>query len=146
METKTNTAGPQQIPVILASATPALESLQMAESGIYRKLVLPARFGGAELPAIRTVNLTEERPERGRWLAPRMIEALRSLSLPGALEQVVESGGAIPSASIAVAAKTAAGDHPTAFVCIGTQCSAPIIDPDTLTKELHRARSASRGS
>jgi len=64
------------IPVVLSSATPALESLQMAESGVYEKLVLPSRFGGAELPEIRTVNLTEERPERGRWLAPRVIEAL----------------------------------------------------------------------
>jgi primosomal protein N' (replication factor Y) len=65
------------IPVILASATPALESLQMAESGVYEKLVLPARFGGAELPSIDTLNLTEERPERGRWLAPRLVAALR---------------------------------------------------------------------
>lgn len=64
------------IPVVLSSATPALESLQMAESGVYERLVLPSRFGGAELPEIRTVNLTEERPARGRWLAPRVIEAL----------------------------------------------------------------------
>jgi len=65
------------VPVILASATPALESLQMAESGVYEKLVLPVRFGGAELPSIDTVNLTEEKPERGRWLAPRLVAALR---------------------------------------------------------------------
>ena len=65
------------IPVILASATPALESLQMAEAGVYEKLVLPARFGDAELPAIHTVNLTDERPGHGRWLAPRLVEALR---------------------------------------------------------------------
>ncbi|KRA84662.1 primosomal protein N' [Altererythrobacter sp. Root672] len=65
------------IPVILASATPALESLQMAQSGIYEKLVLPARFGGAELPSIDTINLTEEKPERGRWLSPRLVAALK---------------------------------------------------------------------
>lgn len=65
------------IPVILSSATPALESLQMAESGVYEKLVLPSRFGGAQLPSIETINLTEEKPERGRWLAPRLVEALR---------------------------------------------------------------------
>ena len=64
------------IPVVLASATPALESLQMAESGVYEKLVLPARYG-AELPAIDTVNLTEEKPPHGRWLAPRLVEGLR---------------------------------------------------------------------
>src|SRR5690606_16388375 len=71
------------IPVVLSSATPALESLQMAESGVYEKLVLPSRFGGAELPEIRTVNLTEERPERGRWLAPRVIEALHERPAKG---------------------------------------------------------------
>ncbi|WFL76524.1 primosomal protein N' [Altererythrobacter arenosus] len=63
-------------PVVLASATPALESLQMAESGIYEKLDLPSRFGGAELPSIDTVDLTEEKPGSGRWLAPRLVEAL----------------------------------------------------------------------
>jgi len=66
----------ESIPVVLASATPALESLQMAESGVYEKLVLPSRFG-AEMPSIDTLNLTEEKPERGRWLAPRLVEALR---------------------------------------------------------------------
>ena len=64
------------IPVVLASATPALESLQMAESGVYEKLVLPSRFG-AEMPQVQIVNLTEEKPERGRWLAPRLVEGLR---------------------------------------------------------------------
>jgi primosomal protein N' (replication factor Y) len=63
-------------PVVLASATPALESLQMAESGIYEKLDLPSRFGGAELPHIDTIDLTEEKPGAGRWLAPRLVQAL----------------------------------------------------------------------
>ncbi|GMN12692.1 primosomal protein N' [Altererythrobacter sp. MTPC7] len=66
----------EQIPVVLASATPALESLQMAESGIYRKLELPSRFGGAELPDIQLLDLTQEKPERGRWLAPRLADAV----------------------------------------------------------------------
>ncbi len=67
----------EDIPVVLASATPALESLQMAESGIYEKLDLPSRFGGAELPGIDIVNLTQEKPGRGRWLAPRVVEGLQ---------------------------------------------------------------------
>jgi primosomal protein N' (replication factor Y) len=67
----------ERIPVILSSATPALESLQMANSGVYEKLVLPSRFGGAELPEIDTIDLTEEKPARGRWLAPRLVEALQ---------------------------------------------------------------------
>ena len=67
----------ERVPVVLASATPALESLQMAEAGRYRRLVLPSRFGGASLPAIEVINLTEMQPERGRWLAPPLVEALK---------------------------------------------------------------------
>ncbi len=66
----------EKVPVILASATPALESLQMAESGIYRKVELPSRFGGAELPAIDTIDLTEEKPPRGMWLAQRLVDGI----------------------------------------------------------------------
>lgn len=67
----------EKIPVVLASATPALESLQMAESGIYERLELPSRFGGATMPSITALNLTESPPERGRWLAPELVEALK---------------------------------------------------------------------
>ena len=66
----------ERIPVVLASATPALESLHMAEVGTYRKLDLPSRFGGASLPTIRLLDLTEEPPERGRWLAPSLAREL----------------------------------------------------------------------
>ena len=66
----------EEIPVVLASATPALESLAMVESGTYAKLDLPSRFGGAAMPTIRTVNLTEHVPGRGSWLAPPLVEAL----------------------------------------------------------------------
>jgi len=67
----------EAIPVILASATPALESMQLAEAGVYEKIDLPDRFGGATLPAISIVDLRTEQPERGRWLAPRLVEEMR---------------------------------------------------------------------
>jgi primosomal protein N' (replication factor Y) len=65
------------VPVILASATPALESLQMAEAGRYERVVLPDRFGGASLPDIAVVDLREQQPPRGHWLAPSLVEALK---------------------------------------------------------------------
>ena len=68
----------EAVPVILASATPALESLQLAEAGVYTKIDLPARFGGAQLPAVSIVDLRAEVPERGRWLAPRLVTELRA--------------------------------------------------------------------
>ncbi|MDT8280717.1 MAG: primosomal protein N', partial [Erythrobacter sp.] len=65
------------VPVILASATPALESQHMASTGRYERLVLPSRFGGAGLPDIRILDLREQAPERGHWLAPPLVEGLR---------------------------------------------------------------------
>ncbi len=67
----------EQIPVILASATPALESMHLADTGVYRRIDLPARFGGATLPEISIVDLRAEQPERGRWLAPRLVAEMR---------------------------------------------------------------------
>ncbi|MBC2664981.1 primosomal protein N' [Novosphingobium flavum] len=71
------------IPVVLASATPALESMQLAEAGVYRKIALPARFGGAELPAIEVVDLRIEQPERQHWLSPRLVKAMKDRLLKG---------------------------------------------------------------
>jgi primosomal protein N' (replication factor Y) len=67
----------EKVPVVLASATPALESLQLAEAGIYTKVDLPGRFGGASLPDVSIVDLRKEEPDRGRWLAPRLVELLQ---------------------------------------------------------------------
>ena len=66
----------EDIPVVLASATPALESLHMAQVGTYELMELPSRFGGAQLPDIKLVDLTEEKPAAGRWLSAPIIHAL----------------------------------------------------------------------
>lgn len=68
----------EAIPVVLASATPALESMQLAEAGVYRKIDLPSRFGGAQLPDIKILDLRQEAPERGKWLAPRLVEEMKA--------------------------------------------------------------------
>jgi primosomal protein N' (replication factor Y) (superfamily II helicase) len=68
----------ENIPVILASATPALETRHMAEIGLYREVKLPARFGGAELPELAAVDLIQDPPPRGRWLAPTLVRELEA--------------------------------------------------------------------
>ncbi len=67
----------ESVPVVLVSATPALESLFMANQGTYQRLELPSRFGGACLPRIALVDLTREKPRSQRWLAAPLIEALK---------------------------------------------------------------------
>ncbi len=64
-------------PAVLASATPSLESIWNVEAGRYRHLVLPSRHGGASMPAISLVDLREEAPERGDFLSPVVIAAIR---------------------------------------------------------------------
>lgn len=66
----------EECPVILASATPAIETRQQVEIGRYAELKLPGRWGAAELPAIQAIDLLQEPPERGRWIAPRLVKAL----------------------------------------------------------------------
>ena len=63
-------------PVVLASATPSIESHVNARTGKYRHLVLPGRFSGTELPEITAIDLRTEQPDKGRWLSPRLVDAM----------------------------------------------------------------------
>lgn len=56
--------------VILASATPSVESRVNAEQGRYRHVRLPDRFGGAVLPDLSAIDLRRHAPPRGRWISP----------------------------------------------------------------------------
>ncbi len=63
---------------ILVSATPSLETLANADAGRYRRLTLTTRHGGARLPAVAAIDMRTDRPERGRFLAPGLIAAIRA--------------------------------------------------------------------
>jgi primosomal protein N' (replication factor Y) len=65
-------------PVILASATPAIETRQQVATGRYAELKLPGRFGVAEMPTIEPIDLIKDPPERGRWLAPKLVKAMQA--------------------------------------------------------------------
>jgi primosomal protein N' (replication factor Y) len=60
-------------PVVLASATPSIESRVNAEQGRYQRLVLPARFGEAPLPDIRAIDMRRSPPARGNFLSPALL-------------------------------------------------------------------------
>ena len=66
----------EDVPVILASATPAIESRHMAEIGTYKEVLLPNRYGGARLPDMAALDMLQDPPPRGRWLAPALVRAL----------------------------------------------------------------------
>jgi primosomal protein N' (replication factor Y) len=59
--------------VVLASATPSIESRVNVERGRYRHVRLPERFGGRSMPQIRAVDLRREQIPKGRWLSPTLV-------------------------------------------------------------------------
>ncbi len=63
-------------PVVLASATPAIETRQQVALGHYKELKLPGRYGAAQMPEITAIDLLSEQPPRGRWLAPTLVTAM----------------------------------------------------------------------
>ena len=58
--------------VVLASATPSLESWANAEAGKYARLELTARFGAAELPVMRAIDMRAEALPGNRWISPSL--------------------------------------------------------------------------
>jgi primosomal protein N' (replication factor Y) len=66
-----------QVPVVLCSATPSVETEVNARKGRYQRIALPTRFGGQHLPSIEAIDLKAEGPPRNRFVAPRLAEAVK---------------------------------------------------------------------
>ncbi|QYE36700.1 primosomal protein N' [Polymorphobacter sp. PAMC 29334] len=71
------------IAVVLATATPAIETRVQVARGRYTELKLPTRFGGAQLPRVETIDLRTNPPPRGNWLSPPLVHALRETFVAG---------------------------------------------------------------
>lgn len=69
--------------VILASATPSLETLVNAQLGRYAHVKLAARHGVAELPDVELVDLKDSPPEKGKWLSPKLVRGAAEALLRG---------------------------------------------------------------
>lgn len=69
-----------RVPVVLASATPSLETVLNAESGRYDKLHLPERHAGAQMPDVAVIDMRKTPPVKGEWgrswLAPPLVAAV----------------------------------------------------------------------
>jgi len=64
--------------VILASATPSLESWTNAEAGKYQRVTLNARFGASQMPDMRPIDMRAEKLESGRWVSPTLRKAVEA--------------------------------------------------------------------
>lgn len=70
----------EQIPVILSTATPDLETIVNVEEGKYDCVKLTKRYSKAVLPDIKVIDLKKDKPQKGPWgvsfLAPRLVDEL----------------------------------------------------------------------
>lgn len=71
----------EQIPIILSTATPDLETVVNVEEGKYDIVELKSRFAAAVLPEVKIIDLKQDKPVRGSWgvswLAPTLANALK---------------------------------------------------------------------
>ncbi len=61
-------------PVVLASATPSVETRVNALQGRYGRVVLPARYAEAALPDLHAVDMRRNPPARGGFLSPVLLD------------------------------------------------------------------------
>ncbi|MFO7772129.1 MAG: primosomal protein N' [Roseovarius gahaiensis] len=64
--------------VVLASATPSLESWANAQAGKYTRLDLTARFGAAVMPEMRAIDMRAETLPASRWISPSLQSAVNA--------------------------------------------------------------------
>ena len=69
--------------VVLASATPSLESWANADQGKYLRLDLSSRFGAAELPEMRALDLRHEKLPANRWISDPLAAAITARCAAG---------------------------------------------------------------
>jgi primosomal protein N' (replication factor Y) len=77
------------VPVIMGSATPALETWRNAETGRYTRLVLSRRVAGRPMPPVEVVDLRHEKPSQGNPVGG-LSERLRT-----AMRQALDDGGQV---------------------------------------------------
>lgn len=71
----------EQIPLILSTATPDLETVINVEEGKYDLVELKSRFAAAVMPEIKIVDLKKDKPVKGSWgvswLTPTLVNELK---------------------------------------------------------------------
>ncbi|MGJ8623195.1 MAG: primosomal protein N' [Yoonia sp.] len=63
--------------VVLASATPSLESWANADAGKYKRLELTSRFGAAVMPKMAAIDMRSEDVPGGTWVSPTLRQAMQ---------------------------------------------------------------------
>ncbi len=69
-----------QCPIVLASATPSLETVINVRNRRFKRVHLPQRYNAATLPTIEVIDMRAHPPEKARWgrawLSPPLVDAV----------------------------------------------------------------------
>ncbi|MCO5064401.1 MAG: primosomal protein N' [Rhizobiaceae bacterium] len=66
-----------RFPVVLASATPSVESKVNARQGRYNYIALKGRYADAALPELKAIDMRRSPPARGGFLSPALLLPVR---------------------------------------------------------------------
>ncbi len=67
----------ENLPIILASATPSIETVENVQSGKYKELQLPHRHGSAVMPSVSIIDMRNHKLDAKHFLSPPLINAIR---------------------------------------------------------------------
>ena len=71
----------EQIPIVLSTATPDLETIVNVEENKYDCVKLRKRYAKAQLPEIKIIDIKKDKPQKGAWgvsfIAPTLVEELK---------------------------------------------------------------------
>ncbi|MGG7516933.1 primosomal protein N' [Allorhizobium undicola] len=65
------------LPAVLVSATPSVESQVNSQQGRYQRIHLPTRYADAAMPDLHLIDMRRHPPERGGFLSPLMLRAVQ---------------------------------------------------------------------
>jgi len=94
--------------------------------------------GTLDLIAPQQVVVIEPSGDAAAHGSSPLARAMLDLSLPGAVEQVVEPGQTLANPTLN--GKSAIGGKATAYACLGPQCSLPVTEPEALVEVLRKQR------
>ncbi|NNJ66702.1 MAG: primosomal protein N' [Boseongicola sp.] len=69
--------------VVLASATPSLESWANAEAGKYTRVTLTSRFGAAAMPEMRAIDMRDAALPSDRWISQTLVDEVKKRTEAG---------------------------------------------------------------
>ena len=65
-----------QFSAVLVSATPSLETLINFEQGRYNRIPLKSRYGPADLPEVKAIDLSKSNLIKGQWITKRLVDEI----------------------------------------------------------------------